>query len=97
MTILNEKERELKTSNLFDTDGLGEYLGKKVTIFGLNYIYHGTLVALSPTTAKLSDASIVYETGDFKSKEFKDVQSLCTDFWNVERQSIESFGTLNKK
>ena len=56
--------------------GLNELLGRRVTFFGAVYIYTGDLVALDKTFAKLENAAIVYETGAFNEKEWKDAQSL---------------------
>lgn len=74
-------------------EGLVKLLGEVVTLFCLNYIYTGKLVGVNDTCIKLSDAKIVYETGAFNTKDWKDAQALPSD-WYVQRQSIESFGVL---
>ena len=67
ITLVNDKSQ-----------GLTEYMGKRITVFGVVYIYTGKLVGVDKTFLKLEDAAIVYETGPFKEddKKWKDAQSL---------------------
>lgn len=74
-------------------EGLSALLGKTVTLFCSAYIYTGKLVGVNENCVKLSGAKIVYETGDFSSKDWKDAQSLPKD-WYVATSAIESFGEL---
>lgn len=76
-----------------ENEGLFALMGKRVTLFCGVYIYTGKLVGVNDTCVKLQDAGIVYETGSFSDKEWKDCQSLPND-WYVTTQSIESFGEL---
>ena len=59
----------------------------------MNYIYTGTLTGVNETCVLLTDAAIVYETGSFTEKNWKDAQKLPHD-WYVQTASIESFGKL---
>lgn len=77
-----------------EKEGMIKLMGTKVVLFCLNYIYSGKLVGVNDTCVLLSDAMIVYETGDFKSKSFKDAQPLWTNEWYVQLNAIESFGTM---
>lgn len=52
------------------------------------------VVGVSPTTAKLEDPSIVYETGPFSESSWKDAQKLPRKHWYVQVSMIESFGIL---
>ena len=74
-------------------EGLESLLNQTVTLFCGVYIYTGKLVGVNDTCVKLADAKIVYETGEFGSKDWKDAQSLPHD-WYVKLQAIESFGLL---
>ena len=74
-------------------DGLEKLLGETVTLFCLNYIYTGVLSGVSETSVLLTNAAIVYETGAFNEKEWKDAQKLLHD-WYVQISAIESFGIL---
>ena len=74
-------------------EGLEKLLGERVTIFCANYIYTGKLIGVNDDCVLLSGAGIVYETGAFTDKRWKDCQPLPND-WYVARQSIESFGIL---
>jgi hypothetical protein len=79
--------------NEVENEGLVALMGKRVTLFCGVYIYTGKLVGVNDTCVKLEDAGIVYETGPFSDKKWKDCQSLPKD-WYVTMQSIESFGEL---
>ena len=76
-----------------ENEGLEALMGQRVTLFCGVYIYTGKLVGVNATCVKLEDAGIVYETGPFSDKVWKDCQSLPHE-WYVTTQSIESFGVL---
>jgi hypothetical protein len=76
-------------------EGLIGLMGKVVTLFCLNYIYTGILVGVNDTYVKLEKAKIVYETGGFGDKTYKDAQALPND-WYVRMDCIESFGLLKE-
>jgi hypothetical protein len=73
-------------------ESLKSLLGQRVMLFCLNYIYDGTLEAITDTAVLLADPSIVYETGPFSQAGYKDAQKLHTAKWYVSRSAIESFG-----
>ena len=77
-----------------EQEGLLALIGKCVTLFCANYIYTGTLVGVNETCVKLENPAIVYETGPFNDKKWKDAQSLCQDTWYIQTGAIESFGEL---
>ena len=74
-------------------EGLEKLLGERVTLFCMNYIYTGTLAGVNESCVLLTNAAIVYETGEFTTKAWKDAQPLPHD-WYVQIASIESFGIL---
>lgn len=76
-------------------EGFPALLGKKVIIFCLNYIYTGTLAGINNTCILLEEAKIVYETGDFSSKSFKDAQLLSFPLY-IQTATIESFSETDK-
>ena len=76
---------------------LESLIGKKVTFFCMNYIYHGEISSYSKESITIKEPKIVYETGDFKDKGFKDAQSLECPEYNIQRATIESFGILDRK
>ena len=76
-----------------DGEGLESLMGQMVTLFCLNYIYHGKLIGVNTTFVKLEKASIVYATGAFTDKKFADAQGLPND-WYITTSTIESFGIL---
>jgi hypothetical protein len=75
-----------------EKEGLAAFLGEKITVYCLNYIYTGTLLGINETCIKLSakDAAIVYETGSLTASTFKDAQ-LCGRDRYVMIDTIESF------
>lgn len=74
-------------------EGLDKLMGERVTLFCLNYIYTGKLIGVNEKCVLLSEAAIVYETGVFSEKTWKDAQKLPND-WYVSISAIESFGVL---
>jgi hypothetical protein len=76
-----------------DQEGLDLFLGETVTLFCQIYIYTGKLIGVNETFVKLEGAKIVYETGSFADKEWKDAQAL-PGAWYIQKNSIESFGKL---
>ena len=74
-------------------EGLEKLLGERVTLFCANYIYTGTLAGVNDDCVLLTEAAVVYETGPFGEKKWKDAQELPSE-WYVQRAAIESFGKL---
>ena len=74
-------------------EGLEKLIGERITLFCINYIYTGKLIGVNTDCVLLADPAIVYETGGFTEKSWKDAQDLPND-WYVSIQSIESFGIL---
>ena len=68
--------------------------GERVTFLCLNYIYVGELIGVSETSVCLKNPAIVYETGKFSDKSYKDEQSLCVEEFFISMNCIESFGEL---
>jgi len=74
-------------------EGLEKFLGERITVFCANYIYTGKLIGINNTCILLEEGGIVYETGSFLDKAWKDMQPFPRE-WYVMLQSIESFGLL---
>jgi len=73
--------------------GLNSLVGKRVTLFCVNYIYTGKLIGINDSYVMLTDPAIVFETGPLGTKKWKDAQNLPKK-WHVQLNSIESFGEL---
>ena len=73
-------------------EGLEALLNENVLFFCLNYIYAGKLIGVNDTCIKINGAKIVYETGPFSDKKYKDAQALPTTDWYIQTSAIESFG-----
>jgi hypothetical protein len=76
-----------------ENEGLNSLLGETITVFCAIYIYTGKLVGVSSSYIKLENPKIVYETGPFDTKEWKDAQALPNDFY-IMLGMIESFGVV---
>jgi len=74
-------------------EGLEGLMGRTVTLFCLNYFYTGCLVGVNAQFVKLENPSIVYETGAFDKKEWKDAQRLPHPCY-VMLRCVESFMIL---
>ena len=73
-------------------EGLEKFLGEHITLFCANYIYTGKLSGVNETCVLLTEAAIVYETGAFTEKGWRDAQGLPGGEWYVMISAIESFG-----
>jgi hypothetical protein len=77
-----------------ENEGMLKLMGKRVTFFCLNYIYVGELIGVNDTCVLISNPAIVYETGVFTDKKYKDEQSLNVPEFYIQKNCIESFGEL---
>lgn len=84
-----------KVVNVAEVSGEGfeALLGERVTLFCLNYIYTGKLVGVNSTCVLLCEPAIVYETGAFTEKNWKDAQALPHDLY-VQISAVEAYGIL---
>jgi hypothetical protein len=71
-------------------EGFMALLGERVVVFCLNYIYSGVLEGVNDKDILLTDAKIVYETGELCAKQFKDAQSLPSNLY-VRLSCVESY------
>lgn len=74
-------------------EGLEKLLGERITLYCGNYIYTGKLMGVNTSCVLLHDAGVVYETGPYTDKHWKDMQ-LLPGPWYVMLAWIESFGVL---
>lgn len=84
--------KKLVTVTEVDGEGLEALMGESVLLFGLNYIYAGTLSGVNDKFVQLENAKIVYETGSFEKSGYTDAQSLPGKVWYVQLSAIESYG-----
>lgn len=71
-------------------EGLESLLGERVWIWCINYIYLGILTGVNETDALLTDAHIVYETGELCADKIGDAQPLPNDLY-IRTSAIESY------
>lgn len=72
-------------------EGLEKLLGETVTLFCMNYFYNGKLVGVNDTCVLLQDPKIIYETGAFSDKTWKDAQSMNIEELYIQKNAIEAF------
>ena len=77
-----------------DAEGFDALLGERVTLLCVNYFYTGTLLGVNDDCVLLGEPSIIYETGAWSEKAWKDAQRLPADRLYVRREMVESYGVL---
>lgn len=93
MKVLKEAKVVAETIEEIEEEGFLALLGKQVTLFCAVYIYTGKLVGVNKTCIKLENPKIVYETGAFSDKNWKDAQSLPNEMY-IQTAMVESFGVV---
>lgn len=88
--------KKIVTVQEVEGEGFVALLDKQVMLFCLNYIYTGKLAGVNATCVLLENPKIVYETGAFAEKNFKDAQALPFQMY-IQTSAIESFGETDKK
>lgn len=74
-------------------EGIESLAGQVITLFCFNYIYTGKLVGVNSTCVLLENPAIVYETGPFTDKSWKDAQPLPDKLY-VMLGAVEAFGVV---
>ena len=74
-------------------EGMISLLGQVVTLFCVKFFYTGKLIGVNDTCVLLEDPKIVYETGPFTTKDWKDAQALPNQIY-VQTSAIEAFGIV---
>lgn len=74
-----------------ENEGFTSLLGKNVEIQTGLFIYAGKLVSVNDTCIKLDDAHTVFETGEFKSKKYKDAQLRSNPVLYIQCANIIAF------
>ena len=93
MKVLKEKKVIEETIVEEENEGLVSLLGQTVTFFCAVYIYTGELIGVNKTCVKLKNPKIVYETGSFAEKHWKDAQALPNEMY-IQLGLVESFGVV---
>lgn len=85
--------KKVVTVTEVEDEGLMSLIGKRVTFFCMNYIYTGDLTGVNDSCVLLEKPAIVYETGSFDSKTWKDAQKLPNSIY-IQLSSVEAFGEV---
>lgn len=70
-------------------EGLTKLLGEQVILFCGNYFYAGKLAGVNTDCVLLENGGIVYETGSFTDKNWKDFQKIGNVYVRI--AGIEAF------
>ncbi len=79
-----------------EDEGMLALIGENVEIFCGIYIYAGMLVGVNDTCVKLQKPHVVFETGNFTDKTYKDAQPMGKEYHYIATGFIESFGVTHK-
>ena len=93
MKILTERKVIEEEITEDKNEGLVKLLGQTVTFFCLNYIYTGKLAGVNTHDVKLSNPKLVYETGPFNTKDWKDAQPLPNEIY-IRLSCVEAYGIV---
>ena len=85
--------KKIMTVTEVEGEGFLALLGKRITLFCMNYIYTGDLVGVNDTCLLLNNPAIVYETGSFDTKTWKDAQKLPNSIY-IQMGAVEAFGEV---
>jgi len=88
--------KKIVTVQEVDGEGMIALLNKQVMLFCLNYIYTGKLIGVNDICVLLENPRIVYETGSFADKGFKDAQALPFALY-INLSAVESFCETDKR
>jgi hypothetical protein len=78
-----------------ENEGLIILLNEEVLIMCFNYFYAGILVGVNDKYIKLKNCHIVYETGEWSAKNYKDAQKVSEEHY-IQLSSIESYTKTSK-
>lgn len=84
--------KQIVTVTEVEGEGLEALLGTDILVYATNYIYAGKLAGVNSTFIKLEEPKIVYETGPYTTKGYKDAQALPGKAHYIQTAAIESFG-----
>jgi hypothetical protein len=77
-------------------EGLESLMGKRVVFLCMNYFYVGELTGVNDTQVKIEKPEIIYETGEWSAKAWKDAQPLGAPFAYLMLDKIELYFPVSK-
>ncbi len=88
---VTEMSSEIKDDGVSPWESL---MGETVCVYSLNYIYSGVLSGVNGNTVMLTDAEIVYDTGEHNAKKWLNASKLpCKELF-LSTSTIEAFFKL---
>lgn len=76
--------------------GLITLMDKTVLLMCMNYNYYGKLTGVNGSEVELENCYIVYETGEWSSKTWKDAQKIPSKTVYVKTTAIECYFEVGK-
>ena len=80
----------IEGEDVIEVEDFSDFEGKKLAFQCARYIYFGMVEKVNETFIELSDAKIVFDTGEFSNSEANDAQYLPKKKTYLMRQSIEA-------
>ena len=93
MKVLKEAKIINESIEDIEEEGFLALMGKQITCFCAIYIYTGKLIGVNKTCIKLENPKIIYETGPFNTKNWKDAQALPNEIY-IQTAMVEAFGIV---
>lgn len=72
-------------------EGLVSLIGSTIMVETLNFNYTGVLDGVNDTQILLREPKTVFETGDYKAKEWADAQRLPTSQMYIRLSAVQSY------
>ena len=82
--------KKIVTVTEVEGEGLESLMGEQVLLLCMNYHYAGKLVGVNEKFVLLEEAAVVYETGEWAAKSWKDSQKIGQPLY-VMIDKIEAF------
>ena len=77
-----------------ENEGFLALIDKPVQVWCMNYIYSGVLTGVNEHDILLTDAKVVYETGELSARAWKDAQT-CPKPLYIRTSAIESYSEVD--
>jgi len=88
--VLEKIEDLLDDEDAVEVESMSDFVGQKLAFQCARYIYFGKVEKVNETFIELSDAQMVFDTGEFSSKTPSNAQDLPKERTFLMRQSIEN-------
>lgn len=95
--IAEKIDELIDEEEVIEVESFDDFVGKKLAFQCARYIYFGKVEKVNSVFIELSDAQIIFDTGDFLNNKADDAQNLPKEKVFLMRQSIETVFPTNWK